>query len=68
MVTIYRDIDVEKALYQQRFSVVLDDDRSYQHTGGRRLAGWDNLELGLKWEASTSVRGFYLFSSVFRNR
>ncbi len=62
MVTIYRDIDVEKALYQQRFSVVLDDDRSYQHTGGRRLAGWDNLELGLKWEASTSVRHEFVLS------
>ncbi len=59
---------LEKALYPQRFSVVLHDDRIYQHTGGRSPAGWDNLELGLKWEASTNVQHeFVLSPCAFRH-
>jgi hypothetical protein len=45
----------EKTLYPRRFSVVLDQGRSYLHTGGRSLSGWENLELGLKWEAFTNA-------------
>ena len=41
----------EKTLYPGRFSVSLDQDRTYVHTDGRSAAGWENLDLGLKWEA-----------------
>lgn len=49
-------LSFEKALYPHRFSVVLDQDRSYVHSGVRSLAAWENLELGLKWEAFTNEK------------
>lgn len=45
----------EKATYPHRFSFVLSDSRVYQHVGASALAGWDNFETGLKWEAYTNV-------------
>ena len=57
---------LEKALYPGRFSLVLEDERSYQHEGGLRSAGWDNLELGVKWEAATNeLHEFVLSPALF---
>ena len=49
-------VSFEKALYPRRLSVILEQDRTYIHEGPSRLAGWVNLELGLKWEAFTNAR------------
>jgi hypothetical protein len=45
----------EKALYPRRFSLVLEGERLNMHANGENLAGWDNLDLGLKWEAVANV-------------
>lgn len=46
----------EKILYPRRLSVVLESDRIYQHLNGDRLAGWDNFEMGVKWQGLISER------------
>jgi len=55
---------IEKALYPRRFSVTLEESRTYIHDGGHSLAGWENFELGLKWEAFTSARHELVLSPV----
>jgi hypothetical protein len=52
----------EKTLYPHRFSFILEDARLYTHANGRRLAGWDNLDLGLKWEAYKNARHEFVLS------
>jgi hypothetical protein len=52
----------EKALYPHRFSFTLADARIDQHSNGRSLAGWDNLDLGLKWEAYENPRHEFVLS------
>ena len=44
------EFSFEKALYPHRLSVELHDGGIDQHSGGRSIAGWDNVELGLKWQ------------------
>jgi hypothetical protein len=46
----------EKALYPRRLSIVVEGGRIYQHTDAEKLAGWGNLEMGLKWQGFTSER------------
>jgi hypothetical protein len=52
----------EKALYPRRLSFILEDGRIYRHENGRSLAGWDNLDLGLKWEAYENPRHEFVLS------
>lgn len=52
----------EKALYPHRFSFTLGDTRIYQRSNGRSVAGWDNLDLGLKWEAYENPRHEFVVS------
>ncbi|MGE5327577.1 MAG: hypothetical protein ACM3NO_11105 [Deltaproteobacteria bacterium] len=52
----------EKILYPRRLSVVLESDRIYQHANGGRLAGWDNFEMGVKWQGLTSERHEFTMS------
>ncbi len=42
---------IEKELSAHRLSVVFGENRVYQHASSGKLAGWDNIELGLKWES-----------------
>ncbi len=42
------DISLEKTLYPDRWSVVVDQARLYRHQQGRTVAGFDNLEVGTK--------------------
>ncbi len=55
-------ISLEKELFPGRFSLVLESSRVYQHLNGGRLAGWDNLETGLKWEGFRSERHEFALS------
>jgi hypothetical protein len=52
----------EKSLYPHRFSFILEEDRIYRHEKGRGLAGWDNLDLGLKWEAYENTQHEFVLS------
>jgi hypothetical protein len=52
----------EKALYPHRFSFILEGGRIYRHENGRDLAGWENLDLGLKWEAYENARHEFVVS------
>lgn len=56
------EFSFEKALYPHRLSVELHDGGIDQHSGGRSIAGWDNLELGLKWQAWTSAKHEFVLS------
>jgi hypothetical protein len=42
------DVSLEKALWPDRWSVVVDQARLYRHVNGRTVAGFDNLEVGTK--------------------
>lgn len=42
------DVSVEKTLWPERWSVVVDQARLYRHQDGRTVAGFDNLEVGTK--------------------
>ncbi len=56
----------EKQLYPGVLSVVLEGGRVNRHDGPDRLAGWDNLEIGVKWEAFTNEpREFVLTPALF---
>ncbi len=52
----------EKQLYPGRLSCVLEGGRIDSHEGGNRLSGWDNLELGLKYEAYANERREFVLS------
>lgn len=57
---------LEKALYPHRLSLAVADDWIGKHREGKNLSGWDNLRLGLKWEAFTNVpHEFILSPAVF---
>ncbi len=45
------DLSLEKTLWVDRWSVVVDQARLYQHVNGRTVAGFDNLEVGMKLAA-----------------
>jgi hypothetical protein len=56
----------EKQLYPDRVSFVLEGGRVDRHAGNDRLSGWDNLELGLKYEAYTNEsREFVISPALF---
>jgi hypothetical protein len=42
------DASFEKALYPERWSVVVDQSRVYRHVQGGTIAGFDDLEIGTK--------------------
>lgn len=52
----------EKSLAPHRLSVVVESGRVYRHVNGANVAGWDNLETGLKWQAVTSPRHEFVLS------
>jgi hypothetical protein len=52
----------EKQLYPDRLSFVLEGGRINRHAGNDRLGGWDNLDLGLKYEAYTNERREFVLS------
>ena len=53
---------LEKSLYPHRLSMILEGSRIYQHTDTGHLAGWDNLEMGLKWQGFTNERREFVLS------
>jgi hypothetical protein len=57
---------IENALYPDRWSVVVEESRLYQHTGGTTVPGFDNLEVGTKVAICRSERHeFVLTPALF---
>jgi hypothetical protein len=53
---------IEKQLYPNRFSAVLETGRLYRHDGVGKLSGWDNLEAGVKLQAYTNEHHEFVVS------
>ncbi len=53
---------LEKQLYPERLSIILESGRMNRHDGSSRLSGWDNLELGVKFQAYTNDAHEFLLS------
>lgn len=60
------DVSLEKTLWPERWSVVVDQARLYRHVNGRTVAGFDNLEVGTKVAAYRNVlHEFILTPALF---
>ncbi len=56
----------EKALYPRKFSLLFGESRIYRHQDSNKFAGYDNLELGLKWQAyQNDAHEFVLSPALF---
>ena len=56
----------EKQLYPDRLSLVLEASRLYKHDDAGNLAGWDNLEAGIKFRAyANEPHEFVLTPALF---
>ena len=52
----------EKQIYPERLSVIVEGGRISRHDDFSRLGGWDNLELGVKFQAYTNEKHELLLS------
>ena len=52
----------EKELYPERLSITLETGRIYRHDNSQRLAGWDNLDAGVKFRAYANEHHEFLLT------